>query len=79
MEIDEELKAVVLKVLSLDDWEITRETLAYEVPNWDSLNHVAVITAVEKKFGIRFTSSEVVALENVGDLDCLVAAKREAR
>jgi acyl carrier protein len=79
IEINPELKSVILKVLDLEDWDIYQETFAYEVPHWDSLNHVAVITAVEKQFGIRFSSSEVVQLENVGDLDQLVAAKRQAK
>jgi acyl carrier protein len=79
MQIDNELKAVVLEALGLDDWDIVPETLAYEVPHWDSLNHVAVITAIEKKFGIRFTPREVVELENVGDLDRLVASKRATK
>jgi len=73
--ISDRLKATILKTLQLDDWDINEETLAYEVPGWDSLNHVAVLCAVEKAFGIRFQSSEVVNLQNIGELQMLVNEK----
>jgi len=73
--ISDRLKKTLLAALHLDDWEISGETFAYEVPGWDSLNHVAVICAVEAEFGVRFSPAEVVALENVGDLEQLVDRK----
>jgi len=73
--ISDRLKATILMTLQLDDWDINEETLAYEVPGWDSLNHVAVLCAVEKAFGIRFQSSEVVNLQNIGELQMLVNEK----
>jgi acyl carrier protein len=66
---------VILSALKLDDWEITDATLAAEVPGWDSLSHVNVMLAVEKHFGIRFKSIEVLRLANIGDLQRLVNAK----
>jgi acyl carrier protein len=75
MAIDCRLRKTILKALKLDAWDLDEDTLAYEVPGWDSLHHVTVIHEVEKEFGIRFRSSEVVQLENVGDLDRLVQSK----
>jgi acyl carrier protein len=45
--ISDELKTVILNVLKLDDWEIADTTFAGEIPGWDSLSHVNVISAVE--------------------------------
>ena len=73
--ISKVLKKTILETLQLDDWEITGDTLAYEVPGWDSLNHAAVLCAVEKTYGIRFQASEVVNLQNVGELEALVDSK----
>lgn len=73
--ISDELKTVILSALKLDNWEITDSTLAAEVPGWDSLNHVNVMLSVEKHFGIRFRSMEVLRLTNVGDLQRLVNSK----
>ncbi len=73
--ISPELKTVILKQLDLDDFEINDETTAPEVPGWDSLNHVNIITAVEENFKVRFKSFEVLKLKNVGELQKLVDLK----
>ena len=73
--ITEELKRVILGALKLDQWDIKDETVAPEVPGWDSLNHVNVILAVEKHFGIRFKGVEILKLKNIGDLQQLVNTK----
>jgi acyl carrier protein len=73
--ISDKLKGVILRELALDEYPITEETLANEVPGWDSLNHIRVLTAVEDAFGIRFKSHEVMRLKNVGELDALVRRK----
>jgi acyl carrier protein len=78
MPIDPRLKSTVLRALNLDNWDLNDETLAYEVPGWDSLSHVNVICEVEREFGIRFRPSEVVQLQDVGDLDRLVRSKLKA-
>jgi acyl carrier protein len=72
--ITNELKSVLLTVLKLEDWEIRDETIASEIPGWDSLNHVNVIAAVEEHFGVRFKTAEVLRLKNLGDLQRLVTA-----
>jgi acyl carrier protein len=73
--ISKGLKKIILDTLRLDDWDIQDRTLATEVPGWDSLRHVDVIMAVEKGFGIRFKSVEVLKLKNIGDLQSLVDLK----
>jgi acyl carrier protein len=73
--ITTELKQVILNSLKLDDWDITAETVADQVPGWDSLTHVNVILAVEKHFGVHFKSREVLTMKNVGDLQRLVDLK----
>jgi len=53
-----------------DDEELTvaRETTAGDVSGWDSLMHVRLVLALEKAFGVRFSSSEVASLADVGEL-----------
>lgn len=73
--ISERLKAVILRELHLRDFPFTRETVAAEVPGWDSLSHVRILSAVEKEFGVTFRSLEVLRLGSVGDLQDLVDRK----
>lgn len=73
--ISDELKKVIIDALKLDDFDIKDETVASQVPGWDSLSHINVILAVEKYFNIRFNNREVLRLKNVGDLQRLVTSK----
>jgi acyl carrier protein len=73
--ISERLKKTILKELKLDDYDIRDEMRADEVPGWDSLNHINVILAVEKEYGVRFKGTEVLRLKCIGDLQKLVDSK----
>lgn len=55
---------------NFDDEElvITRETCADDIEDWDSLEQINLLTAMEKKFGIKFQLTDVRGLANVGDL-----------
>lgn len=70
--ISERLKTTILNQLKIKDFNLQDETRAYEVPGWDSLSHIKVIMAVEKEYGFRFKTSELLQLKNVGDLQNLV-------
>ena len=70
--ISERLKKTIFKALGLDDYPMTNDTRADEIPGWDSLNHVRVILAVEKEYGIRLKGIEILRLKNVGELQNLV-------
>ena len=55
--------------------EIHDATTARDVPDWDSLNHINLIVAVERAFKVKFTTREISALERVGDLIALIQKK----
>jgi acyl carrier protein len=75
--ITAELKRVILSALKLDDWDIKDDTIASQIPGWDSLNHVNVILAVEQHFHVRFKPVEILKLKDIGDLQRLVTSKLE--
>ncbi len=51
-----------------DDEEITvgEATTADDIEDWDSLEHINLIVAIEKKFGMKFTMGEATGMKNVG-------------
>ena len=69
------LEEMFQEVFDDDDLAITRETTARDVEEWDSLMHVTLMLAVERGFGVRFSSSEVAMLESVGELVDLIDSK----
>ena len=59
------------------DIQLTRNTTANDIAGWDSLMHINLIVAVEKEFKVRFTTLEVMALNNVGDLADAIVRKAQ--
>ena len=55
---------------NFDDEELvlTRETCADDIEDWDSLAQINLLTAIEKKFGLKFGLADVRDLQIVGDL-----------
>ena len=74
--VSEKLKGVILRELELDDWDMQDSTTADTVPGWDSLSHVRIVNAVEDAFQVRFRTSEIVRLRNIGQLQELLDKKR---
>lgn len=71
-EILSQVQDVFREELELDDLVLNDETTADDVEEWDSLSHVQLVVALEKSFGIKFTSREILSWDNVGDLvDCI--------
>ncbi|MCG8562767.1 MAG: acyl carrier protein [Hyphomicrobiales bacterium] len=47
---------------------ISLETSRGDVPKWDSLQHIALVTAVEQRFGISLSMDEMVEMRSVQDI-----------
>ena len=54
--------------LDNDELQIDESTKATDVDEWDSLTHIMLVVAIEKKFNIRFNSSEIQSWNNVGEM-----------
>ena len=67
-EIFEKLNEIFEDVLDLDETpSLTDETSANDIEEWDSLSHIQLVVAIEKTFGIKFSSQEILNWKNVGD------------
>lgn len=62
-----------------DALTIGPETTAHDVDDWDSLRHIQLLVAVEKAFGIRFSTGEVAGLGNVGEMVDLISRRLMAK
>ena len=63
-----------------DDETITVQdsTTADDIEDWDSLEHINLVVAVEKCFGMKFTMGEVTGMKNVGAMvDILLERGKE--
>jgi acyl carrier protein len=72
-ELLKQVNDIFIDVLDNEDIVLAYETTADDVEDWDSLNHIQLVVAIEKHFKIRFTSQEIQSWKNVGEmLDCII-------
>ncbi len=71
-EIYRRLTQIIGQILGDDQLILKPTTTAEDVPGWDSFNHINIIVGTEMEFGVKFNSSELESLKNVGDFVALV-------
>lgn len=70
--MDNQLKAILGAVFDLPADEIHDETSPENVGLWDSLNHLRLITEIEKVFRIRLAMKEVRAMDSYANIRQIV-------
>ncbi len=55
--------------------QVTPQLTADDVDEWDSLSHIRLVLAIEKKFGLKFSAAEVGRLKNVGEFVELIQSR----
>ena len=74
-EIYARVTEIFREVFDDDSIVLTPQTTADDIAEWDSFNHVNISVACESAFDIRFRSSELEELHNVGELVTLIKSK----
>ena len=62
------LTEIMRKVFGNSDLVVKSETVAVQVPGWDSLSHVVLMLEIEGKYGVLLQPAETAELPNVGAL-----------
>lgn len=74
-EIFERLNGVFRDFFDDEDIELDADTTAEDIDDWDSLNHITLMAAVENEFGVRFTMGEVSGMKNVGEMANIIKSR----
>jgi acyl carrier protein len=74
-QIYERLTQIFLDIFDDDLISVTPELSAKDVDGWDSLTHIRLMLTVERAFKIKFSTSEIGNLKNVGELVTLIKAR----
>jgi len=75
----EELQSIFRDILDQPDLVLARSSNANNVEDWDSLAHINLVTAIEKRYKIKFALGELQELKDVGDMMDLIQAKLAAQ
>lgn len=70
--IAEKVQEIFRDIFDDDELIITDETNSDDIEDWDSLEHISLIVAMEKEFNMKFDIKKVNTLENVGGMIDLI-------
>lgn len=74
-EILTQLEEIFKDIFELDELALNNETKASDIEEWDSLNHIQLVVAIEKNYNIKFTAAEIQKWENVGAICDSISSK----
>lgn len=69
------LKRITAAVLGIPEKEIKDSLVRRESAEWDSFNHLMLISEIEKELDLQFTMAEVEKIQTFGDLRTTVEKK----
>ena len=73
-----EMHALIAEVLGIDIRRVNEDLAFGEAPEWDSLNHVNLMLALEKRLGIEIGPEQIVELTSVAAIDELAGVHDRA-
>ena len=66
--MEQKVEQVIRDVFKLDDGFDLAQAAPGEIPQWDSLGHVALLSAVESAFDIQLSPEDIADVDSVDAL-----------
>ena len=66
------MNIIFCDVFDDDSIKIFDNMTSADIEEWDSLNHITLVVNIEKIFDLKLNLSEVVKLENIGEMIDLI-------
>ncbi len=74
-EIYEKLNNVFRDIFDDESIVVKPETTSKDIEDWDSLEHINLIVAIENEFGMKFNMNEVTTMKNVGEMVDIIISR----
>ncbi|MBO5472381.1 MAG: acyl carrier protein [Lachnospiraceae bacterium] len=74
-EVFVKLNEVFQDVFDDESITVTETTTADDIEEWDSLEHINLLAAVEQEFGMKFNMGQVVSMKNVGEMADIIMSQ----
>lgn len=72
------LNKVFRDVFDDDSITVNPKTTADDIDDWDSLEHITLINAVEREFKIKFKMGEISSMKNVGEMAQIISVRAKS-
>lgn len=67
-QVFERLNSVFQEVFDDETIKVNDATVADDIEDWDSFEHINLIVAVEEEFGFKIPMGKTVTMKNVGEM-----------
>ena len=67
-EVFEKLNTIFRNNFDDDDITLSDETSSEDIEDWDSLEQINLVVAIQDEFNVKFNIDEVNAMKNVGEM-----------
>lgn len=74
-EVFNSVQSIFNDIFDDDDLIIENKTNSDDIEEWDSFNHINLVSAIEKEFNIKFALGELEELKDVGSMIDLIVKK----
>lgn len=74
-EVFERLNEIFRDVFDDESITVEEETTADDIEDWDSLEHINLVNAIEDEFDMKFDMGQIVTMKNVGEMVDIILEK----
>ncbi|SLN55581.1 acyl carrier protein [Oceanibacterium hippocampi] len=74
--VADELDEIIADIFDIRVGKLRDEMTHEDIEQWDSINHLKLITAIEDEYDIEFSMADVQAIDSIGKLREIVARLR---
>ncbi|HEV8657051.1 MAG TPA: acyl carrier protein [Thermoanaerobaculia bacterium] len=75
----EEVRTLAADVLGVPRSQVQGDSTPEHIENWDSIQHVSLMIAIEEQFGVEFNPDEIGHMESIGKIAELLSGKLNTR
>lgn len=76
-QLQSEIEKIVSDALETKTSELRAETRLDEIESLDSFGIITLFMSLEERFGLQFTTDEIIGLKTIGEIVSEVAKRRE--
>ena len=73
--MEKKLESIFKKIFPKFKGKFNDKVSPKNLKDWDSLNHLNLISAISKKFKINFEFQEIIEINNIGELKKMLKKK----
>ena len=74
----EQVRSVASDIFGIPAERITAESSPETIENWDSMQHLNLVLAIEEKFGVQLDPEDIEKMKNIGAVAALVEKLQSA-